>query len=63
MTIYNKLDYRSRDKALLLSDGGHIGLFAFRRPEGFPALYAVVFKNIIPITHTVQNCKNLSQSA
>ena len=43
-TIYNKLDYKNRDKSLYLSIGGHIGLFAFRPPEGFPTLYAVYLK-------------------
>ena len=45
------------------SDGGHIGLYAYLPPGGYPNLYAVIFENIMPIPNAMQNLKDLSQSA
>ena len=43
--------------------GGHFEVCAYRPLGGDPILFAVFFENIIPICNTMQNCKNLSQSA
>ena len=62
-TIYSKLNYSSRDHALFLSGGGHIGIISYRPPESLSTLFTVVHENLTPYTMQIaKSCDKARKS-